>query len=280
MERYRPELRDLITGYTGHLGRPTLLDFLLPLAIPSPRDFARRRVRRRWMKLIRQVIAERRRIASEAAPHDLFDLLSTARDPDSGAPFSPEGLADQVATMISAGHETTGLALFWSLYLVAAAPTVQQRIAAEAAALDLGPEGAAEALPRLVYTRAVVQESLRLYPPAFTLARQARNADIAGGIAIPAAAVVMIAPWVLHRHRRLWDQPERFDPTRFLPGAPPPERCAYLRFGVGPRVCSGAQFPLTGAALVLAAMVRAFHIERADTEPVVPVAIVTIQPDH
>ena len=135
-------------------------------------------------------------------------------------------------------------------------------------------------MPKLVYTRAVVQEALRLYPPAFTLARQARRADTAGGIAIPARAVVLIAPWVLHRHRRLWDQPEKFDPARFLPGAPPPERCAYLPFGMGPRVCVGAQFALTEATLVLAAMIRAFHIERADTKPVVPVAIVTTQPDH
>jgi len=280
MERFRPEMRDLISGYTAHLGRPTLLDFLLPLAIPSPRDFARRRVRRRWMKLIRQIIAERRRIASEAAPHDLFDLLSTARDPESGAPFSPEGLADQVATMISAGHETTGLALFWSLYLVAAAPAVQQRIAAEAATLDLGPEGAAEALASLVYTRAVVQEALRLYPPAFMIARQARDADTAGGIRVPARAVVFIAPWVLHRHRRLWTQPEIFDPARFLPGAPPPDRFAYLPFGIGPRVCIGAQFALTEATLVLARVIRAFDIERAGDEPVVPIGIVTTQPDH
>jgi cytochrome P450 len=91
---------------------------------------------------------------------------------------------------------------------------------------------------------------------------------------------VLIAPWVLHRHRRLWDQPEKFDPARFMPGAPPPVRCAYLPFGMGPRVCIGAQFALTEATLVLAAMIRAFHIERADTEPVVPVAIVTTQPDH
>src|SRR5260370_5622387 len=137
------------------------------------------------MKLIRQIIAERRRIASEAAPHDLFDLLSTARDPESGAPFSPEGLADQVATMISAGHETTGLALFWSLYLVAAAPTVQERIAAEVATLDLGLAGAAEALSRLVYTPAVVQEALRLYPPAFTIARQPPAAHTARGLPLP-----------------------------------------------------------------------------------------------
>jgi cytochrome P450 len=273
MDRHAPELRELVTGYAEHLGRPSLLDFLLPLPIPSPRDFPRRRFRRRWMALIRRLIADRREEASDGAPGDLFDLLSTEeRDPDR--------LADQFATLITAGHETTAVALFWALYLVAARPEVEERIASEAMPLDLGPEGATEALPRLVYTRAVVQEALRLYPPAFTLARQARRADTAGGIAIPARAVVLIAPWVLHRHRRLWDQPEKFDPARFLPGAPPPERCAYLPFGMGPRVCIGAQFALTEASLVLAAMVRAFHIERADTEPVVPVAIVTTQPDH
>jgi cytochrome P450 len=280
MERYRRELRDFITGYTAHLGRPTLLDFLLPLAIPSPRDLARRRVRRRWMKLIGQIIAERRQKVSGDTPGDLFDLLSTARDPESGAPFTAEGLADQVATMISAGHETTALALFWSLYLVAAAPAVQQRIAAEAGPLDLGPGGAAEALSKLIYTRAVVQEALRLYPPAFAIARQAREPDTAGGIPVPVRAVVFIAPWVLHRHRLLWAQPEVFDPARFLPDAPAPARFAYLPFGIGPRVCIGAQFALSEATLVLAHMIRAFHIERVDAEPVVPIAIVTTQPDH
>ena len=273
MDRHGAELREFVAGYAEHLGRPTLLDFLLPLPIPSPREFARRRFRRRWMALIGRLIAERRERAPDGAPGDLFDVLSTEeRDPDR--------LADQFATLITAGHETTAVALFWALYLVAAKPEVEARIAAEAAPLDLGPEQAAEALPTLVYARAVVQEALRLYPPAFTLARQARRADTAGGIPIPARAVVLIAPWVLHRHRRLWDQPERFDPARFLPDAPPPERCAYLPFGMGPRVCIGAQFALTEATLVLAAMIRAFHIERVDTDPVVPIAIVTTQPDH
>jgi unspecific monooxygenase len=273
MDRHGAELRELVTGYAERLGRPSLLDFLLPLAIPSPREFARRRFRRRWMGLIGRLIAERRGRAPEGAPGDLFDVLSMEeRDPNR--------LADQFATLITAGHETTAVALFWALYLVAASPEVEERIAAEAALLDLGPQGAAEALPTLVYTRAVVQEALRLYPPAFTLARLARRADTAGGIAIPAGAVVLIAPWVLHRHRRLWEQPEKFDPARFLSGAPPPERCAYLPFGMGPRICIGAQFALTEATLVLAALVRAFHIERAYSEPVVPVAIVTTQPDH
>jgi len=280
MERYRPELRDLITSYTAGVGRPALLDFLLPLAIPSPRDIARRRVRRRRVDLIGRIIAERRGKASAEAPRDLFDLLSTARDPETGMSFSPENLVDQVATLIAAGHETTGVALFWCLWLVAAAPPVQERLAAECEKLDLSPENAAESLPRLIYARAVVHEALRLYPPAFTLVRQAKQADDAGGIPVLAGGIVFISPWVLHRHRRLWAQPEVFDPTRFLPGAPGPDRFAYLPFGLGPRVCIGAQFALTEATLVLATMVKAFQIERADGEPVEPVAIVTTQPDH
>jgi cytochrome P450 len=273
MDRHGPELRELITGYAEHLGRPSLLDFLLPLPIPTPRDLGRQRFRRRWMALMRRLVAERRSVAGERSAGDLFDLLSAEeRDADR--------LADEFATFITAGHETTAVALFWSLYLVATTPAVQQRIAAEVAPLDLSPDGASEALPKLIYARAVVQEALRLYPPAFTLVRQARRADTADGIAISAGAVVMIAPWVLHRHRLLWSRPESFDPRRFMPGATPPERYAYLPFGMGPRVCIGAQFALTEATLVLAAMVQSFHIEYADSEPVVPVAIVTTQPDH
>jgi cytochrome P450 len=280
MERHRPELRDLIIRYSAGVGRPTPLDFLLPLAIPSPRDLLRRRVRRQWVRLIRRIIAERRDKASAAAPADLFDVLSTARDPESGAPLSADDLVDQVATLITAGHETTGVALFWSLYLVAAAPAVQERLAAEVAALDLGPDKADETLPRLVYTRAVVYEALRLYPPVYAIVRQARSADHADGLEVPAGAIVFIAPWVLHRHRRLWPQPEVFDPARFLPDAPVPDRFAYLPFGIGPRVCIGAQFALTEATLVLAKMLQAFEIRRAGSEAVGPVGIVTTQPDH
>ncbi len=280
MERHRRELRDLIIRYSAGVGRPTPLDFLLPLAIPSLRDLLRRRVRRRWVRLISRIIAERRDKASDAAPADLFDLLSTARDPESGAPLSADDLVDQVATLITAGHETTGVALFWSLYLVAAAPAVQERLAAEVAALDLGPDEADETLPRLVYTRAVVQEALRLYPPVYAIVRQARSADNADGLEVPAGAIVFIAPWVLHRHRRLWAQPEVFDPARFLPDAPAPDRFVYLPFGIGPRVCIGAQFALTEATLVLAKMLKAFEIRRADSKAVAPVGIVTTQPDH
>jgi unspecific monooxygenase len=280
MARHGREMRALIKHYAARLGRPTLLDMLLPPALPTPRDLARWWFRRRWRDLIRRLIAERRGKADAAAPRDLLDLLAAARDPESGAPFAPGQLADQVATMIVAGHETTAVALFWSLLLIAGEPAVQERVAAEARGLDLGPDGAAAALPELVYARAVVHETLRLYPPAFTLAREAIAADDAAGVAIPARTIVLIAPWVLHRHRRLWRDPERFDPDRFLPGEPPPDRFAYLPFGIGPRVCIGAQFALTEATLVLAAMLRAFRIERADDAPVTPRGIVTTQPDR
>src|SRR5207247_6983348 len=184
------------------------------------------------------------------------------------------------ATMIAAGHATTAVALFWAFYLLAETPVVQERIAAEAGPLDLAPEGAAEALPDLVYTRAVVQEALRLYPPAYGIFRLARRADEAGGVAVPKGAIVMIAPWLLHRHKTLWTEPDAFDPGRFLPGAPPPDRFAYLPFGMGPRVCVGAQFALTEAVLVLARLVQKFEIRLDQPRPVLPAAVVTTQPDH
>jgi len=126
----------------------------------------------------------------------------------------------------------------------------------------------------------VVDETLRLYPPAFSIVRQARRADRAGDISIPPRAVVLIVPWVLHRHRLLWHDPDRFDPARFLPEAEPPARFSYLPFGAGPRACIGAQFALTESVLVLARLVQAFRIELADDQPVLPVALITLQPDH
>ena len=192
-------------------------------------------------------------------PRDLFDLLLAARDPETGEGFSPEQLRDQVATMILAGHETTAVTLFWSLMLLAGAPEEQRRVAERRAASRSTPDNAMAAMPRLVHTRAVINETLRLYPPAFTLAREAIGADRIGAIDMPRGAVLMIAPWVLHRHQRLWRDPDAFDPSRFMPDAPPPPRFAYLPFGAGPRVCVGAQFALAEATLVLAMLIREFR---------------------
>ena len=283
MEAFAQRMRAMLREYGEGLAQPTLIDIVLPAWLPAPADFARWRFRRRWLGLIDEIIAARQGKAAflprdNSAPRDLLELMGT--DPETGRPVSRRRLADQVATMISAGHATTALALFWALYLVASAPSVQQRITEEAAPLELGPEGAADALGRLVYTRAVVQESLRLYPPAYGIFRVARRADKAAGIEVPKGAVVMIAPWLLHRHRKLWAEPDRFNPERFLPGAPAPDRFAYLPFGAGPRVCVGAQFALTEATLVLGRLVQAFEIRRADDAPVIPVAAITVRPDH
>lgn len=280
MRKFGPALHEQVIDYGLRWSQPHLLDLMLPPAIPTVRDLGRRRFRKRWLRFMDGLMGARMATPPSAEPRDLFDLLLAARDPETGRGFSHDQLRDQTATMILAGHATTALTLFWALMLLSHAPAEQKCLADEVRGLDLGPEGAAESLPQLVYARAVVSESLRLYPPAFTIARAAIHADRSGDIEIPAGAVVMIAPWVLHHHRRLWRDPNVFDPTRFLPDAPPPPRFAYLPFGAGPRVCVGAQFALTEATLVLAAMIQAFEVELSDDRPVLPVAVVTTQPDH
>jgi unspecific monooxygenase len=279
MGAFGPEMRDMLTDYATRLSQPHLLDMLLPASMPAPRDFARRRFQRRWKALIDRIIDARLASGEDAAPRDLFDLLRAARDPETGAAFTRGQLRDQVATMIVAGHETTAITLFWSLYLLAHTPGWQDAIAAETAGLDLGPAGGPGALASLVQTRAVVSEALRLYPPAFLMMRVAIGPDRAGDLEIPRGAVLMIAPWVLHRHRRLWREPDAFDPSRFLPSAPPPPRFAYLPFGAGPRICVGAQFAMAEATLVLAALVQSFRIVLVGGQAVMPRPVVTTQPD-
>jgi cytochrome P450 len=279
VRQYGAAMRRMLNEYATHYARPHLFDIVLPAWIPTLRDLGRRRFQRAWMGLMEQIMHQRQAAPPADAPRDLFDLLLAARDPESGEGFTPAQLRDQVATMILAGHETTAVTLFWSLVLLSGAPNEQQIVADEVRNVDITPDTAMDVLPRLVHTRAVISEALRLYPPAFTIVRQAIAADRAGAIDIPRGTVLMIAPWVLGRHRRLWREPDAFDPSRFLPGAPPIPRFAYLPFGAGPRICVGAQFALTEATLMLTAMIRAFDVS-LDEAPPMPVAIVTTQPDH
>jgi cytochrome P450 len=150
-------------------------------------------------------------------------------------------------------------------------------LAEELTGMDLTEDGVQA---KLIRTRAVVNETLRLFPAAFTLVREAILPDRIGALQLPRRAVVMIAPWVLHRHEAYWTNPNAFDPGRFMPGAPMPPRFAFMPFGAGPRICVGAQFAMAEAVLVLAALVQRFRIVLRDTRPVMPVAIVTTQPDH
>ena len=265
--------------YRNRLGRPDLLDVVMPLAIPTPRDFARRRFRPRWTGLIDAIIRQRLEAPPSERPRDLFDHLIGASNGETGDAQARAWLRDQVSTMIVAGHETSALAMFWSLYLLASVPEVQERVAAEAHTVPRDPQAIGARLPDLPYTRAVVNEALRLYPPAFLIAREAVNDDAWDGLAVPAGALVIISPWILGRHRRLWPDPDAFDPERFLGGEGPP-RYAHMPFGGGQRVCIGAQFALLELTLALALLIRDFEIAPATSTPVVPAAVVSMQPDH
>jgi unspecific monooxygenase len=279
MGRHGPALRDFVMEYGGRLARPHFFDLLLPLGWPSPKDFSRARFRKRWTRFVAMLMAERRAAGKKegAPPQDLFDLMGAARDPETGEAFTDEQLGDQVATMILAGHETTAIALFWSLYLLALDPVTQDELAAE---VHGAPVNGVSDVERLKFTRAVVDETLRLYPPAFLIARAAAAPDTIADMPVRKKDVILIAPWLLHRHEKLWRNPNAFIPSRFMPGMPPPDRFAYLPFGAGARVCIGAHFALVEATLALARIIGAFRVELIDTEPVMPVGVVTTQPDR
>jgi unspecific monooxygenase len=279
MDRHGPQLRDFVMEYGARLARPHFLDMALPLPWPTPQDFARARFRKRWTAFVAILMAERRAAGKTegAPPRDLFDLMGDARDPETGKAFTEEQLGDEVATMILAGHETTATALFWALYLLALDPANQDKVAAEVRALPANP---VPDLDRLKFTRAVLDETMRLYPPVFLIARAAKEADTIAGLPVRPKDVILIAPWLLHRHEKLWFSPNAFVPQRFMPPAPPPDRFAYLPFGVGARICIGAHFALTEATLALAKLIGTFRIELADPTPVIPIGVVTTQPDR
>ena len=279
MGHHGATLRNFVMEYGTRLAEPRFLDLLLPLSWPSPQDFARARFRKRWTAFVATLMAERRARGKTdgAPPRDLFDLMGDARDPETGAAFTDEQLGDEVATMILAGHETTATTLFWALYLLALDPATQDQVAGEVKAL--GASGAALEPERLKFTRAVIDETLRLYPPAFLIARAAAGADTVAGMPVKANDIVLIAPWLLHRHEKLWRDPNAFIPQRFITDGAP-DRFAYLPFGVGARVCIGAHFALVEATLALAKLIGAFRVELADETPVMPTAVVTTQPDR
>jgi cytochrome P450 len=275
-DAFGADLRRMVSHYLATSGRPAPEDFLLPFGLPTPLAFRRALFRRRWKRLIGTVIATRRSqggARATDAPRDLFDLMAAAHGEG-----SQDLLADEVATMIVAGHETTALALFWACLLLARSSNWQEALAEEAAPLDLSPEGAAASLPLLRQTRAVVQEVLRLYPPAFMAAQLARAGHEVCGVDIPRGAMVMIPFFLLHRLPAIWYEPDRFDPARFLEGQP--DRFAYLPFGAGPHVCIGAQLAMTEAVLVLARLVQGSRITVAPGRSVLPVATLTTRPDH
>jgi len=215
-------------------------------------------------------------IAAGTAPDDLATKIMTTADPETGERFTPAEMVDQVAIFFLAGHETSASALAWALYLLALRPDVQDRVADEAAALGDAPDFAA--VGRLRLTRDVFRETLRLYPPVPMMVRQTTRVEDFRGRPVRPGAQVVLSPWHLHRHERLWDNPDGFDPDRWTgDAARASARRAYLPFSAGPRVCTGAGFAMVEGPLLLALLVRSFRFSRIEGCAPVPVAHLTVR---
>lgn len=279
----REDIRLAMQRYFEVASRIDPFDILgLPAGIPRPRRLKVWSTLRFFEKTIDRLIATRRRRLAEApgdVPQDLLTLLLAATDPQTGARLSETEVRANVLTFIAAGHETTANCLTWSLYLLSQSPEWRERVCAEAEReLDRGDP--ASLVDRLVQTRAVIDEANRLYPPISAISRVARGDDELGGHAVRRGTMVVIAPYVLHRHRALWTQPDYFNPDRFLPGARESiERFAYLPFGAGPRVCIGSAFALQEACVTLAMLSRHFTVAPARGHAVRPVQKMTLRAD-
>lgn len=230
----------------------------LPQSIPTSRNRRYLHALAKFHRVIDRMIAARH-VAPERVA-DLLTMLMEARD-ESGGAMSDKQLRDEVATLLTAGHETTSLTLSWACYLLARHPEVAERICAEIQFLN-GRAPAYEDLFRLKYTRNVIEEIMRLYPPVWVLSRTPVEDDEIGGYRIPAGSEILIFPYITHRHPKWWTDPDKFSPERFSPenssGRP---RYAYLPFGAGPRTCVGLNFAMTEIQVVLALLLQRFRLE-------------------
>ncbi len=219
----------------------------------------------------------RRRRALSDPGDDLLGLLLGVRDAETGQGLSDPDIRDTLMTFVAAGHETTAIALTWALYLVANDAECQQALRAEAdAVFGTGTPGA-EAAGALVLHRQVIEEALRLFPPAPVLGRRALSDSEICGQPVRRGDVALLAFYALHRHERLWEHPEKFDPGRWSPQRRPTDRYRFMAFGGGPRACIGAQFALMEASIILSTILSRLTVEPAHGE-VVPVMQVTLRP--
>jgi cytochrome P450 len=236
-----------------------------------------RRAGREMRAAVASIIARRRAEGGKAS--DLLGRLLAARDPDSAKPMSDRQLVDNLLTFLAAGHETTAKALTWTLYLLARAPEWQRRVREEVERVAGSDPIEARHLAALEVTQRVLKESMRLYPPAPVLSRTtAETVDLAGW-RLGKGTLIIVPVFAVHRHRKLWEDPDRFDPDRFLPereaGRP---RAQYLPFGFGPRTCIGASFAMIEAAAMLATFVRAARFEWDGVHLPEPISRVTLRP--
>lgn len=230
-------------------------------------------------RVVLGIIADRRTATN--APKDLLTMLMMAKDPETGEGMSDAQLRDEVMTIFLAGHETTANALTWTWYLLSKHPVVARQMEEEIDRVLAGRAPTLADLGQLTYTRQVLEESMRLYPPAWIVARSATGEDEIGGYRIPTGSIVFTSPFVTHRHPEFWDNPEGFDPDRFLPdkvAARP--KFAYFPFGGGPRLCIGREFALMEAHLIIAQVAQRYRLHLVPGHVVDPEPMVTLRPRY
>jgi cytochrome P450 len=274
----RQAMHRAIDNYIDVAGRVSLFDLMgLPGWVPRPGRLVSGNAVARMKQVADEAIRERRAAGTQAPP-DLLDLLIAGEDPETQRRMRTPEIRDNLLTFIVAGHETTALTLGWALYLCAFAPEVQRSAAAEAREVLEGRAATAADIPNLPRTREIVDEALRLYPPAGLLSRTARTQDELCGREIRPGDTVMVPIYALHRNRLLWDNPDAFDPARFRDG-PPVDRYAYLPFGDGPRICIGAGFAVQEAVIILSTLLSRFAFRRVPGRDPRPVMIITLRPE-
>jgi cytochrome P450 len=270
---------EAVTRYFETIGRVSPLDLLgAPAWVPRLNRFTGRSAVQFFEEEVKRIITRRKsEIADGSAPDDLLTMLIKAQDPETGLGISEEEVGAHLVTFMAAGHETTANTLGWTLYLLAKHPDVRARVEAEALGAESYP--LAEWPDRLPWTRAAIEESMRLYPPAATLSRNAVDADKIGDLTIPKGALVIISPYVVHRHKTLWHEPEYFRPERFLPeNRESIERFSYIPFGAGPRICIGQRFAMLEAVIILAVVLRRVRLDWPSRQKVMPLERVTLRP--
>jgi cytochrome P450 len=249
----------------------------LPVAVPTRRNRRVLQAVRESDEVVYQIIHDRRQ--SDTDRGDLLSMLLAARDEETGEGLSDKELRDEVQTFLGAGNETTAVTLAWAWYLLSRHPEVDRQLRAELSTVlgDRVPTFAD--LPQLQYTRMIIDETLRLYPPAWAMLRSTIGEDEIGGYHIPAKALVILSPYVTQRRTDFWQNPEGFDPERFTPecSASRP-RYAYFPFGGGPRQCIGNEFALMEATLVLATVAQRYRLHLVPGHPVEPYPIFTLRP--
>jgi cytochrome P450 len=252
--------------------------FGLPDWLPRFYSPAVRRAARRIHEVLDHIINQCE-AAHGGGETSMIRLLLDARDADSGERLDRAALRNEAAVLFLAGQETTASSLAWSWFLLSQAPDVEARLHAELAQVLGGRLPMLDDIPRLIFTRAVFEETIRLYPPIPLLGRQAVRDEVIRNRRIPTGSLLVVVPWLLHRHRRLWDKPDHFMPDRFLPeNAGARQRYSYIPFSVGPRVCAGAAFGQTEAILCLATLAQRVRLRLVAGTVVEPVCRLTLRP--